>query len=656
MIFLRKDNMYLVSCFIDNFGGLRNFSYEFSKGINNIFNDNGWGKTTFAVFIRVMLYGFENENVRKNISVYRERNRYMPWAGGDYGGRLTVHYNDRDYLIIRKFGKKESEDEIQVIDLDTNLIVKEFGNNPGAVMLGLDKESFIKTVFIGHKDIHFDMTERLSNMLSVENMMDDNCNYENAIKLINSRINALSPRRATGEISKLEKKICEIGGRAAEIDKCNSAIQNYRQRIAKLNSETDECISTIRSLEDIQRKAIAAKNISDNSQEAVLLRAEYELAKNQFDCARMVFVDRTGKDSGEKIPDETAIKEIGLLQQKLSEMNEEAYESNKKNTHLSFVAVLVLAVAGALMLVNSQIAPGYVLLALCAFFAGSCLVTYFSGRNRTGQEKKNECERDEITAKINDFYSAYYMPDEISEKSYPMLYNEIQTDYNNYVYARDNLTRVELKVKEIENNAGNSAHSTDSLYQVTEEIRLQNEKILKMKDELSEVSNALNLQLEHYNDMMTDTAVVSSYREELGCLRHKYYIFEKTKEYIGMAREAFNGKNVQPIYHKFAEYVADFDADLSKQLKIDANAEVLVDAEGQFRSLRLMSQGYQALISLCLRLAIIDVLYEEGTFIIMDDPLIELDSKNCVCGLKLLDRISAKHQIIYFTCEEIRCI
>ena len=70
---------------------------------------------------------------------------------------------------------------------------------------------------------------------------------------------------------------------------------------------------------------------------------------------------------------------------------------------------------------------------------------------------------------------------------------------------------MEQKVKEIENNAGNSVHSTDSLYQVTEEIRLQNEKILKIKDELSEVSNALNLQLEHYNDMMTDTAVVSSY-------------------------------------------------------------------------------------------------------------------------------------------------
>ena len=86
--------MKLISCYIENFGKLNNQSYEFNEGINSICEENGWGKSTLATFIRVMFYGFLNEKSRNGIT--NERKRYKPWQGGGYGGKITFETYGRE--------------------------------------------------------------------------------------------------------------------------------------------------------------------------------------------------------------------------------------------------------------------------------------------------------------------------------------------------------------------------------------------------------------------------------------------------------------------------------------------------------------------------------------------------------------------------------
>ena len=50
--------MKVIRLYIENFGGLSRYSLEFSEGLTVIQEDNGFGKTTLAEFIRTMLYGF----------------------------------------------------------------------------------------------------------------------------------------------------------------------------------------------------------------------------------------------------------------------------------------------------------------------------------------------------------------------------------------------------------------------------------------------------------------------------------------------------------------------------------------------------------------------------------------------------------------------
>ena len=75
--------MRLLTCHIENFGKLSDFSYDFADGYNAFVLPNGAGKSTFAAFIRVMFYGLpgrrSGRNWRRNGSV-TSRGRAAPMA------------------------------------------------------------------------------------------------------------------------------------------------------------------------------------------------------------------------------------------------------------------------------------------------------------------------------------------------------------------------------------------------------------------------------------------------------------------------------------------------------------------------------------------------------------------------------------------------
>ena len=53
--------MRLISCHIENFGKLSQLDLDFSHEIHSVYEKNGWGKSTLAAFLKIMFYGFENE-------------------------------------------------------------------------------------------------------------------------------------------------------------------------------------------------------------------------------------------------------------------------------------------------------------------------------------------------------------------------------------------------------------------------------------------------------------------------------------------------------------------------------------------------------------------------------------------------------------------
>ena len=96
----------LISCYIENFGGLSKYSIQFQPGITVIEEPNGFGKTTLAEFIRAMFYGFPraSKTLEKN-----SRKKYLPWQGESTAEILYLNMRESSIesteLLVRFPGK-----------------------------------------------------------------------------------------------------------------------------------------------------------------------------------------------------------------------------------------------------------------------------------------------------------------------------------------------------------------------------------------------------------------------------------------------------------------------------------------------------------------------------------------------------------------------
>lgn len=234
--------MRLTTCHIDGFGKLNNVDFHFDKGLNIIKEDNGYGKTTLATFIKVMLYGFDDEN-RKSLQD-KEREKYRPWNKGIYGGRLGFEVNDKEYEVSRIFGKNEGDDSFEVRDKETNALIDIYTKTElGSQLFGIDKNSFFRTAYIASHDLN-KREERITDSIraklgNLTDATDDINNYEKVCEKIDKKLNEYTPDRKTGKIKSLKATIKEVENECRRIDDIDKFIEINENQVAHIKDKIE---------------------------------------------------------------------------------------------------------------------------------------------------------------------------------------------------------------------------------------------------------------------------------------------------------------------------------------------------------------------------------------------------------------------------------
>ena len=351
--------MKLISCHIENFGKLHDYSIDFSDGANIVCEENGWGKSTFAAFVRAMFYGLEGD--RKRAIEENERKRYKPWQGGVFGGQLVFEIQGKEYQISRIFNDKDTNDEFELRDARTNLPSKDYTGKIGEEIFKINRESFMRTVFIGQGECETaatdDVNAKIGNL--ADNTNDLN-NYDVANAKLTEIMNALTPSRATGSLAKrrdeiagYEQTVRNGQGIASSIDTYQGYLRKEEEsyealkvqmqeagkeqtRIAKLQSvlvektewerlkksaaEKAKEVETVRqklpgdvpALDEIKKELIVCGDM-DKAHEKVSLYRMTESETGELSSLAMMFADGI-PDAGAidaKIKETTRLREIG---------------------------------------------------------------------------------------------------------------------------------------------------------------------------------------------------------------------------------------------------------------------------------------------------------------------------------------------------------
>lgn len=315
--------MKIKELYIENFGKLSKFSATFTDGLNSFVEDNGYGKTTLSVFIKAMIYGFDD--TRRQSLDENDRKKYTPWQGGAFGGYLVFEARGVNYRVERTFGSKASDDTYTLYNLNTGRVSSDFSASLGEELFGIDADGFERTVFLSEKNLsgkntNQSISAKLSNLVGTEG---DIGGFDEAIKLLDERRKFYQKRGGSGEIRDVENDISELEDKIKMLcqkrDVSTSAeaeIANFNEKIAALKAKREIILEKERKerLEkekrgyEIQYKDMLGALKTDEERESKLkeffsakIPSNAEVALAAESASEIKRLKRTLSDMGENI-------------------------------------------------------------------------------------------------------------------------------------------------------------------------------------------------------------------------------------------------------------------------------------------------------------------------------------------------------------------
>ena len=686
--------MKLEKAHIENFGKLKNFDVQFNEESNLLLENNGWGKSTLAAFIRIMFFGFQNEN--KSSVVENERKKYDPWQGGVYGGQLTFAVGKKKYRIERTFGKTKSEDRFVLYDAIKNLPSVDYSEKIGEEVFSIDAESFMRSIFIGQDDCETNATTQIQKRIgNVAKKIEDIEDYEKAWQRLQEKILEMSPENKEGSLYKLEKSISGVESILAKS-------QDIEEKIDELQQKEKDCLEKRKECLAKQEQLSTELSQKGKRKEQAMLHQEYLTRTEEFTRAKENY-DRKRKDFPKTVPQIEILQVIRQMAHEIQPEQEEIHIKEQKfadkvpsrshaeevldvsilpEVKLKLVAsglFFVLCVVGAVALRGIVLA--FSISAMLGAVAG---LLFFIRALLEIKELVGEKEEDLLPDQSEEVWSEEER-EELKELEKLKIEHQKKVDtVEKYLRStgfsvnedmvvqldqmlsdvtelsrlkKTKLTSEESLKKFIAANPGCEREKEEEIVPEKENRELAEMVALikKHDQELASIKEEMyNLQ-RSYDERMEIQVLYERAKEEYREEKERYDILCKSKLHLEEARRNFGTKYMEPIKVAFDKYYALLTGKSNEEFVLDDHLNLSLKSAGKQRDISLMSEGYRDLIGLCMRMALIETMYVvEKPFLILDDPFVNLDNSRMGEAMRFLEKISKEYQMIYFSCHSSR--
>ena len=646
--------MKLLSCHVENFGKLSDFSYIFEEDLNVLLAENGWGKSTLAAFLKVMFYGFEGENRKSEDG--NERLRYKPWNGGTYGGSVNFSKGDREYRIHRSFGMRKKEDTFLLFDDKTGLPSSDFTESVGEELFGIDRASFTRTVFWSQQDHMTEATAmiqaKIGDLTAGESDLPD---YDRAIRLVQREIDRLSPDRSSGQIRKKE-------ARASVLEAESARIPQLKRQLAESTAAHQDLTAQLDGIRRERQEWMAAERAAQAAAIAEGPLGDVRSASSADDSKRAVLTarltaSRKRLESLQRIRHRTAAEGHREREEYLRVKKERAREERSASLAMSRSArtlriITASAMAASLLffvLVGTKALPLPFIAAGIILLAGGLFAAFQNVKANSGELPAAPHLED-----LRQEESALRASLQRLSSRMKQMEAQIREETQSQRALKARLDRIPASSSRSgDGSTGTGRPGSAALF--ADELAEFDRREEECRGQLTRAEHRtedLRRQIRECLDSEEQLAVL---RKELITLRRQYDTCVRTASFLEEARSSFNSRYMNPFLRSFRRHYGMLTGESAQDLQTNADFGISVMSEGLPRDPSLMSEGTRDLISLCRRMAMIDAMYPgEKPFLVLDDPFSNLDDERVKGGMRFLRDASLEYQILYLTCHESR--
>ncbi len=189
------------------FGKLDGSVLELQEGLNIITAPNEGGKSTWCGFLRAMLYGISTRE-RDTKTTLAEKNRWAPWSGAPMAGEIELTWRGRD-ITLRRFSKNGAPfGGFEAVYTGTGEPVVELtGDACGQTLLGVGRETFQRSAFVGQSGIPIDADPELEKRIAaLVSSGEEDVSYSETAKTLKGWLNRRKHNKS-GLIPKLEAQL-----------------------------------------------------------------------------------------------------------------------------------------------------------------------------------------------------------------------------------------------------------------------------------------------------------------------------------------------------------------------------------------------------------------------------------------------------------------
>ena len=262
------------------FGGLTEQRLELAPGLNLIQAPNESGKSTWAGFLKAMLYGIDTRD-RDKKGHLADKNRYQPWSGAPMEGELLLEWQGRDVTIRRgprgsvPFGSFSAvytgtEEPVPGLTADTC----------GELLLGVGREVFERSAFVGQGGSLAvtaapELERRIAALVSSG---QEDVSFSQAEGRLREWLNRRRVNRSVGRIPQLEEALAQASAVRREAEQVTDEVNLLSAERAGLARRREELAAELEI-----HKALARRELNRKFRQA---RAELAQAEAEQEALR----------------------------------------------------------------------------------------------------------------------------------------------------------------------------------------------------------------------------------------------------------------------------------------------------------------------------------------------------------------------------------
>jgi len=594
---------------INGFGKIKNKEINLSDNINIIYGKNEKGKTTTLKFLEAMFYGTSRNKNGKDISDFE---KYKPWSGEDYSGKLIYTLKNEDtFEVYREFNKKNpkifnknGEDISKNFNIDKNK-----GNEFFFEQTNVDENTFNSSTLIEQKDVILNSADRRNIIQKISNIIstgEDNVSYKKTIDKLNKKYieEVGSDRTVDRPLNKVKEKIEKITKKIKDIE----YDENHQEGIINKKNNINYEINNL-------------ENKNNLLKEIKIIKEKNKFIEEEINIKNNLINENKNK--------------IKLNEKDINKNKSENKKTNKK-LFILFLILFILNIIINLLKINLNIKLIIFGISLLLFFIN----LFFNIKNKN---KLNNIENSNL----------------INEKNtINKLLLELENDINelNKNIKKEKEEQINLILNKYKNNINENIilnYFNINLNLIEDEIKQNDEKYNNLKFEkyrleINEKNN--NEKLEEKISLKEQLEIAQKEEEEILKLAEAIELTKKVLE------KSYN-KMKNNISPKFAENLLNNTKSIigEKYKNIIFNEEegLIVETEsGNYVNANLLSVGTIDQLYLSLRLAIANEVAKEELPIILDEAFAYYDEERLENILLYLNNNFKNNQIIIFTCSE----